>query len=293
MFSGAAEVISELIFDSLLQWIYNMIYNAIADFFTMIGDFGAEIFDLPWIQAFLKLFTLLGWSLFAVGTVVAIFDVAIEYQNGRANIRNCCLNIFKGFFACSLITVVPVELYKFCITLQGTFSADLTGALVGSVNGSISGKGLATLSLMFATGDFRTPTLLLLLAMIAFAVCVVKIFFANIKRGGVLLTQMAVGALYMFSVPRGYADGFNQWCKQVIALCLTAFLQTTLLFLGLLTMPTNMMLGLGMMLAANDVPRIAQQFGLDTSVHIHMMSAIHATSTAVNMGRSLLRAAPK
>ena len=73
----------------------------------------------------------------------------------------------------------------------------------------------------------------------------------------------------------------------------TAFLQTTLLFLGLLTMPTNMMLGLGMMLAANDVPRIAQQFGLDTSVHIHMMSAIHATSTAVNMGRSLLRAAPK
>ena len=101
-----------------------------------------------------------------------------------------------------------------------------------------------------------------LLCMIAFAYCVIKMFFANIKRGGILLIQIAVGSLYMFSVPRGYADGFNQWCKQVIAICLTAFMQTTLLFLGLMTFPNNMLLGLGIMLAANEVPRIAQQFGL-------------------------------
>ena len=79
-----------------------------------------------------------------------------------------------------------------------------------------------------------------------------------------MLIQMAVGALYMFSVPRGYTDGFNQWMKQVAAICLTAFMQTTLLFLGLLTFPGNMLLGLGIMLAANEVPRIAQQFGLDS-----------------------------
>ena len=94
-------------------------------------------------------------------------------------------------------------------------------------------------------------------------------FFANIKRGGILLIQIAVGSLYMFSVPRGYADGFNQWCKQVIAICLTAFMQTTLLFLGLMTFPNNMLLGLGIMLAANEVPRIAQQFGLDSSVRVN------------------------
>ena len=81
--------------------------------------------------------------------------------------------------------------------------------------------------------------------MIAFAYCVIKMFFANIKRGGILLIQIAVSSLYMFSVPRGYTDGFNQWCKQVIAICLTAFMQTTLLFLGLMTFPNNMLLGLG------------------------------------------------
>ena len=87
----------------------------------------------------------------------------------------------------------------------------------------------------------------------------------------------------MFSVPRGFTDGFNQWCKQVIAICLTAFMQTTLLFLGLLTFPGNMLLGLGIMLAANEVPRIAQQFGLDSSVRVNMMSVVHATTTAVNL----------
>ena len=109
----------------------------------------------------------------------------------------------------------------------------------------------------------------------------------------ILLIQMAVGALYMFSLPRGYSDGFVQWMKQVAAICLTAFLQTTLLFLGLLTFPGNMLLGLGIMLASNEVPRIAQQFGLDSSVRVNMMSVVHATTTAVNLTRSVARAVGK
>ncbi len=138
--------------------------------------------------------------------------------------------------------------------------------------------------------DLISINLFNILAMIAFAYCIIKIFFANIKRGGILLIQMSVGALYMFSVPRGYQDGFNQWMKQVAAICLTAFMQTTLLFLGLLTFPGNMLLGLGIMHAANEVPRIAQQFGLDSSVRVNMMSVVHAT-TAVNLTRSMARAA--
>ena len=125
--------------------------------------------------------------------------------------------------------------------------------------------------------------------MAAFIYCVVKIFFANIKRGGILLIQIAVGSLYMFSVPRGYSDGFNQWMKQVIAICLTAFLQTTLLFLGLLTFQDHILLGLGIMLSANEVPRIAQQFGLDSSVRFNVSSVVHTTSTAIHLVKGLAR----
>ena len=56
---------------------------------------GADVFDLEWVKATVKLFTLFGWGLFVAGTVVAVFDVAIEYQCGRANVKTTALNIHK------------------------------------------------------------------------------------------------------------------------------------------------------------------------------------------------------
>ena len=261
-FGNAASSITDSIWVKMVDWFYTAIYTAVSDFFTLMGGMGADVFALPWVQSLITLFTLFGWALFVAGVIVAIFDVAIESQTGRANIKTTALNILKGFFACSLIGVLPVELYKFCITLQHSFSVDIA-------NWFGDAKGLD------------------LLIMIAFAYCVIKIFFQNIKRGGILLVQMSVGTLYMFSVPRGYTDGFMQWIKQVIATCLTAFLQTTLLYLGLVTFKGNALLGLGIMLAANEVPRIAQQFGLDSSTRFNLMSAVHTTATAVNLTRTI------
>lgn len=293
VFETLGQQISNVIWNAMLQWLYETIYGAVADFFTMMGNMGADIFDLDWVKATIKLFTLFGWALFVAGVVVAIFDVAIEYQCGRANIKTTSINILKGFFACSLIGIVPVELYKFCISLQNTFSQDLSRIFAGTQSLDLASQSMSVLQGSFEVSTQVSFNLFNLLALIAFAYCVIKIFFANIKRGGILLIQMAVGSLYMFSVPRGYADGFNQWMKQVAAICLTAFMQTTLLFLGLLTFPTNMLLGLGIMLAANEVPRIAQQFGLDSSVKVNMMSVVHATTTAVNLTRSVARATGK
>ena len=293
VFETLGQQISNVIWNAMLQWLYETIYGAVADFFTMMGNMGADIFDLDWVKATIKLFTLFGWALFVAGVVVAVFDVAIEYQCGRANIKTTSINILKGFFACSLIGIVPVELYKFCISLQNTFSQDLSRIFAGTQSLDLASQSMSVLQGSFEVSTQVSFNLFNLLALIAFAYCVIKIFFANIKRGGILLIQMAVGSLYMFSVPRGYSDGFNQWMKQVAAICLTAFMQTTLLFLGLLTFPNNMLLGLGIMLAANEVPRIAQQFGLDSSVKVNMMSVVHATTTAVNLTRSVARATGK
>jgi hypothetical protein len=290
-FDSLGQQVSNAIWNTMLQWFYETIYNAVADFFTSMGNMSAEIFDLDWVQSTVNLFTLFGWALFVAGTVVAVFDVAIEYQNGRANIKTTAINVLKGFFACSLIGVVPIRLYKFCITLQNTFAHDLSAQSSSSQSIDLAGTSTSVLEGSFAVANQVSFGLLNILCMIAFAYCIIKIFFANIKRGGILLIQMAVGSLYMFSVPRGYTDGFNQWIKQIVALCLTAFMQTTLLFLGLLTFSDNMLLGLGIMLSANEVPRIAQQFGLDSSVKVNMMSVVHATTTAVNLTRSVARAA--
>lgn len=274
----------------MIKWFYETIFGAIADFFTLMGNMGADIFTLDWIQATIRLFTLIGWGLFTAGLVVAIFDVAIDYQNGSANIKSTCLHILMGFMVCSMLGVVPIRLYKFCITLQNTFSHDLASIFAGTQSLSLAGHSASVLVGSFSMTSNVTINLFNLLAMIAFAYCVIKIFFQNIKRGGILLVQIAVGSLYMFSIPRGNTSGFFMWMKQVIALCLTAFLQTTLLYLGLLTFGGNMLLGLGIMLAAGEVPKIAQQFGLDTSARFNMMTVVHTASTAVSVGRLIASA---
>lgn len=289
-FAGLGEQITGSIWSTALGWFYESIYGAVADFFTMMGNMGAEIFDLAWVQATIRLFTLFGWGLFVAGVIVAVFDLAIEYQSGRANVKTTALNIVKGFFACSLIGIVPVELYKFCISLQNTFAGELSRIFADGELLDISRQSIKILLERFSLNAATNDLLFDILMLIAFAYCVIKVFFQNIKRGGILLVQMSVGSLYMFSVPRGYTDGFTQWTKQVAAICLTAFMQTTLLFLGLLTFSENMLLGLGIMLAANEVPRIAQQFGLDSSVKVNMMSVVHATTTAVNLTRTVARA---
>lgn len=127
------------------------------------------------------------------------------------------------------------------------------------------------------------------LALMAYAV--IKVFFANLKRGGILLIQIAVGSLYMFSVPRGYGDGFIQWCKQVVGLCLTAFLQATILVAGLMVFKDHALLGLGLMLSAGEIPRIAGAFGLDTTTRANISSAVYTAQSAVSMARTVVAAA--
>ena len=44
------------------------------------------------------------------------------------------------------------------------------------------------------------------------------------------------------------------------------------------------------MLSATEIPRIAQQFGLDTTTRANVMSAVYATQTVVNLTRNLVKA---
>ena len=144
----------------------------------------------------------------------------------------------------------------------------------------------------FGPGVLTSP-IMLIFCIILMAYAVIKVFFANLKRGGILLIQIAVGSLYMFGIPRGYLDGFTQWMRQVIGLCLTAFLQSTILIAGLMAFREHALLGLGLMLSAGEVPRIAGAFGLDTTTRANVMSAVYTAQAAVNTTRTLIAAAPK
>ena len=288
--------------DNLVDWFYGQVVGFLGNFFSVMGNMGVELFELDWVSAIVLFFSQLGWALFGVSLVVSGFEFGIEYSTGRGNLRQTALNAVKGFMAVSLFTVVPVRLYALSVSLQGTFAIGLTGygTSIGTVGGKIIEELSGVTSLVdmagapsFGLGVLTSP-IMLIFCIIMMAYAVIKVFFANLKRGGILLIQIAVGSLYMFSIPRGYVDGFVQWIKQVIGLCLTAFLQSTILVAGLMVFKDHALLGLGLMLSAGEVPRIAGTFGLDTPTRANIMSAVYTAQAAVNTTRSVAQAvAPK
>ena len=276
------------VFDWFMDWIYGKVMEFVQDFFSYLSGMGVEIFDLTWIQAVIEFFRLFGWAMYVIALVVAIFDVAIAYQNGQGGMKDAALGAIKGFMAVNLFTVVPIELYKLAVDIQNGLGSAMTGLYGDSI--SFSWSDIASSSLGVISG---TTGLVNLFCIIALGYAVIKVFFANIKRGGILVTNIAVGSLYIFGLTRGHQDGFVDWCKQVVAVCVTAFLQNSLLFAGLLTFREHMMLGLGIMLAANEVPRIADRFGLDTSARVNIMSTEYATQAAVRTTQAIMTAVKK
>ena len=78
--------------------------------------------------------------------------------------------------------------------------------------------------------------------------------------------------------------------REAIEMCLTAFLQATILVAGLMVFKDHALLGLGLMLSAGEIPRIAGAFGLDTTTRANIMSAVYTAQTAVNMTRTVVQA---
>ena len=295
------DFVSDKILGQIVDWFYGQVVGFLGNFFAEMGNMGVELFEMSWVQSIVLFFSYLAWALYGTGLVVACFECGIEYSSGRGNIRETALNAIKGFMAVSLFTVVPVRLYELSVTLQGQLTTGITGygASIGDVASDIMQEFSAVESLTDLTsGPFLgfgsiTSGIMILFCIILMAYAIIKVFFANLKRGGILLIQIAVGSLYMFSVPRGYTDGFVQWCKQIIGLCLTAFLQATILIAGLMVFKDHALLGLGLMLSAGEIPRIAGAFGLDTTTRANIMSAVYTAQAAVNTTRTIVQAVSK
>lgn len=295
------DFVADKILGQIVDWFYGQVVGFLGNFFAEMGNMGVELFEMSWVQSIVLFFSYLAWALYGTGLVVACFECGIEYSSGRGNIRETALNAIKGFMAVSLFTVVPVRLYELSVTLQGQLTAGITGygASIGDVASDIMQEFSAVESLTDLTsGPFLgfgsiTSGFMILFCIILMAYAIIKVFFANLKRGGILLIQITVGSLYMFSVPRGYTDGFIQWCKQIIGLCLTAFLQATILIAGLMVFKDHALLGLGLMLSAGEIPRIAGAFGLDTTTRANIMSAVYTAQAAVNTTRTVVQAVSK
>ena len=272
------------VLDQMMDWLYGMLIGFLSEFLAMMNGMGAELFALSWVEAIVLFFSNLGWMLYAVGLVVACFECAIEYQSGRGSIRDVALNAMRGFFAVSLFSHLPVFLYREAVSLEGSLTAAIAGI---SMQNSSQGIAQAALESIHVLENLALGAVVGIFCLFMMGYTIFKVFFSNLKRGGILLIMIAVGSLYMFSVPRGYLDGFTGWCKQVIALCLTTFLQSAILIAGLMVLREELLLGLGLRLSAGEIPRIAGNFGLETGTRANITGSMYAAQHALTLTRTI------
>ena len=272
------------VLDQMMDWLYGMLIGFLSEFLAMMNGMGAELFALSWVEAIVLFFSNLGWMLYAVGLVVACFECAIEYQSGRGSIRDVALNAMRGFFAVSLFSHLPVFLYREAVSLEGSLTAAIAGI---SMQNSSQGIAQAALESIHVLENLALGAVVGIFCLFMMGYTIFKVFFSNLKRGVILLIMIAVGSLYMFSVPRGYLDGFTGWCKQVIALCLTTFLQSAILIAGLMVLREELLLGLGLMLSAGEIPRIAGNFGLETGTRANITGSMYAAQHALTLTRTI------
>ena len=66
-----------------MDWVYKQIIGFLANFFAEMGNMGAEMFEMSWVQSIVLFFSYLAWILYAVGFVVACAECGLEYSSGR------------------------------------------------------------------------------------------------------------------------------------------------------------------------------------------------------------------
>lgn len=197
------DFVADTVLGQIVDWIYGQIIGFLGNFFSAMGNMGAELFEMAWVQAIVQFFFQFGWALYGVGLVVAVFECGIEYQSGRGSVKDTALNAVKGFLAVGLFSVVPVRLYQLCVSMQASFTAGITG--FGTDVGTLANNIIGTLQdasleeVMSSGGVFGglteiTSPILMIFILIMMGYATIKVFFANLKRGGILVIQIAVGS---------------------------------------------------------------------------------------------------
>lgn len=98
--------------DQLLDWGYGQLVGFFGNFFSEMGAMGVELFEMSWVQSIVLFFSYLAWALYGVGLVVPVFETGIEYQNGRASVKDTAMNAIKGFLAVAVQKHVARVLVK-------------------------------------------------------------------------------------------------------------------------------------------------------------------------------------
>ena len=281
--------------DALMQWIYDSIVGGFEGVINSVMDIGVEMFEnpsaYPYVQVTVDFFQKLAWVFFALGIVLAAMEAAIAYYNGRGDLGNVALNIIKSYAVCFFLTNLAIRIYKFVILDINPGWLRVVMQTGGNAPDAMDAEGILSLFTTVLNGtnliDYGIYGILMLFVMLYY---LVKIYFMIFKRTALFIALLGIGSLHMIEIPRGIWDGFHGWAKQVAGICFVSVIQTTLLAIAArLFVDAHPLLGIGMMAACEDVPRIAERYGVDTSMSNGAAAAFGGVSHVIDHAVSLFQ----
>lgn len=258
-------------FSSGESYLSDIVNGILAVYLNIFNLTVYNLFSQQFIIDIVAAFRTLGWVLFSAGFIIAFLEYIIEANDGGGNWTNLVFNTAKGVVYSACFAGAPLEL----LIWTGTLTTNMASSMSGGIYQEMIGNDFVGNFTLIIQSEFNAvgsaPFWVVIISVILIIVFGFKIVLDNVSRAGSLLILIIIGTFHAFSIPRGYIDSAVGWCKQIIGLCFTHFMQNLLVITGFFiwTTGTNTvtyLCGLGTIFSATLVPKIAQQFSLDTSI---------------------------
>lgn len=242
--------------DIVFNYLKDGLIGKAGQVLTYMSKASIDLFSNSIVTNILSLFDWIGLILLAVGILFAIANVYIDYlESDCINAHLLIINIIKAIVAYTFIRVGAIALYDLSTTIN-TYVSQIASTpdyntQLSTINTALNNSGLGLIWTL----------IIAIVALFAVIECLIQIM----KRGGLYIAQIIIGYLYIFSIPSGNTDGFFEWCKTTVAMALTNVVQIALLYIGMDLIAndiTKLFLGIGVILAAASVEKIAGRYGM-------------------------------
>lgn len=246
--------------DFIFNYFKDKLIGGSGTVLTYMSNASLDLFSNSIVTNILLLFEYIGYILFAVGVLFGIANVYIEYlENESLNVHLFIMNVIKAIIAMAFLKVGAIWLYDLSNIINSSVSQIVS---VPNYNNQVSNINSA----LGSDTSINVVWLVIIGLIVLFGL--ITSLVQIMKRGGLYMAQIILGYVYVFSIPSGNVDGFIEWCKTTASIAITNILQTALLYVGLALMSndiTKLFLGLGLIMSASSVEKIAGRFGMAAS----------------------------
>lgn len=269
--------------DIIFNYLQQKIVESAGSILTGLSSVSIDIFSNSVVINLLNFMDYVGYMLLAVGILFAISNMYIQYvEDGTSQVHLLIVNIINSIVVIIFLQAGTIAMFNISTIIQNAMKSFITVPDFNDVVGTISSVGSDSLNVVWAF-------IVDIVALIAIIVVLVQCT----KRAGIYLIQIMVGYLYIFSIPAGNTDGFFGWCRQTVAIAFTNAVQITLLMLGMKLMTNTLQsifLGIGVILAASSVEKVAGQFGMSANSRQSIGAAVRTVRETTQLIHTIKKA---